>query len=213
MPTAGDPPDEQLDDGPDAVEDHPESWPVLSTEDISRGDAPFAVRRDLVGDPRGETTFWRVVVEHPGAVVVLAVDDDERVLVLRQYRHPAGVRFVELPAGLLDKADEDPVEAARRELLEEAGVAAEDWTHLNTIHNSPGISDERVEVYLARDVREVPGRGGFVPEHEEADMSVGWVPFGELLQAVLERRVTDGPLLTAVLTYAVRNGISGRASL
>jgi ADP-ribose pyrophosphatase len=130
--------------------------------------------------------------------------------VLRQYRHPSGIRFVELPAGLLDKPGEDPVEAARRELAEEAAVAAEEWTHLNTIHNEPGISDERLEVYLARGLSHVPERGGFVPEHEEADMSVHWVPFDELLQAVLDRRVTDGPLLTAVLTYAVIR--TGRAA-
>jgi ADP-ribose pyrophosphatase len=114
---------------------------------------------------------------------------------------------VELPAGLLDEPGEDPVDAARRELLEETGLAADEWTHLNTIHNSPGISDERVEVFLARGLREVPGRGGFVPEHEEADMTVHWVPVDDLLEAVLDRRVTDGPLLTAVLTYAVNNGI------
>lgn len=200
-------------DGPFELRDEAEQWPVRASEDISRGAAPFAVRRDLVGDPHGEAEFWRVVVEHPGAVVVLAVDDDERVLVLRQYRHPSGVRFVELPAGLLDEPGEDPVEAARRELIEEAGVTAEDWKHLNTIRNSPGISDERVEVYLARGLSPVPGRGGFVPEHEEANMTVHWVPFTDLLEAVLGRRVTDGPLLTAVLTYAVLNGISRPALL
>jgi ADP-ribose pyrophosphatase len=200
-------------DGPTELRDEDESWPVRATEDLSRGDAPFAVRRDLVGDPRGEAEFWRVVVEHPGAVVVLAVDDEERVLVLRQYRHPSGIRFVELPAGLLDHPGEDPVEAARRELVEEAGVAAGEWTHLNTIRSSPGISDERVEVYLARGLSAVPERGGFVLEHEEADMTVHWVPFDELLDAVLARRVTDGPLLTAVLTYAALNGISRRTVL
>jgi ADP-ribose pyrophosphatase len=141
------------------------------------------------------------------------VDDEERVLVLRQYRHPSGIRFVELPAGLLDHPGEDPVEAARRELVEEAGVAAGEWTHLNTIRSSPGISDERVEVYLARGLSAVPERGGFVLEHEEADMTVHWVPFDELLDAVLARRVTDGPLLTAVLTYAALNGISRRTVL
>jgi ADP-ribose pyrophosphatase len=200
-------------DRSEELHDDRERWPVQASEDLSRGDAPFAVRRDLVGDPGGEATFWRVVVEHPGAVVVLAIDEDEQVLVLRQYRHPSGHRFVELPAGLLDHPGEDPLEAARRELLEEAALAADDWTHLNTIHNSPGISDERVEVYLARGLHDVPGRGGFVPEHEEADMTVHRVPFGELLDAVLERRVTDGPLLTAVLTYAVLNGISRSTSL
>lgn len=194
-------------DGPIELRDEPESWEVRATEDLLRGDGPFAVRRDVVAAPTGDVTFRRLVVEHPGAVVVLAVDDDERVLVLRQYRHPPAMRFIELPAGLLDQHGEDPVEAGRRELLEEAGYEAEEWTHLNTIRNSPGISSEVIEVYLARGLRHVPDRGGFEPEHEEADMTLHWASVADLVTAVLERRVTDGPLLTAVLTYALHDGI------
>jgi 8-oxo-dGTP pyrophosphatase MutT (NUDIX family) len=184
------------------LKDEPERWPVRATEDIWRGAAPFAVRRDVVSRPGHDETFGRVVVEHPGAVVVLAVDDDERALVLRQYRHPSGMRFVELPAGLLDVPGEDPLLAARRELLEEGAVEAADWQHLNTIHNSPGISDERIEIYLARGLSGVPDRGGFQLEHEEADMTLHWVPVADLLDGVLRRTLTDGPLVTAVLTYA-----------
>jgi len=147
-----------------------------------------------------------VAVEHPGAVVVLAVDEQERALVLRQYRHPARMRIVELPAGLLDEPGEDPLAAARRELLEEGALEAEEWTHLNTVHSSPGISDERIEIYLARGLREVPDRGGFVLEHEEADMSLHWVPVADLLDAALARRVTDAPVIIALLTYAVTRG-------
>jgi ADP-ribose pyrophosphatase len=188
------------------VADRPEAWPVVSTEDVLRGGAPFAVRRDVVRVPGGDETMTRVVVEHPGAVVVLAVDDQERALVLQQYRHPARTRFVELPAGLLDKEGEDPLVAARRELLEEGALEAEEWTHLNTVHSSPGFSDERIEVYLARGLRSVPDRGGFVLEHEEADMTLHWVPVAELLEAALARRWTDGPGLIALLTYAVTHG-------
>jgi 8-oxo-dGTP pyrophosphatase MutT (NUDIX family) len=154
----------------------------------------------------GDETMTRVVVEHPGAVVVLAVDEQERVLVLRQYRHPARLRFVEFPAGLLDKPGEDPLVAARRELLEEGAIEAEEWTHLNTVHSSPGFSDERVEVYLARGLRSVPDRGGFVLEHEEADMTLHWVPVAELLEAALARRWTDGSGLVGLLTYALTHG-------
>lgn len=186
------------------LEDQPESWPVHQTEDVWRGSMPFAVRRDLVSVPGQEERFWRLVVEHPGAVVILAVDEDERALVLRQYRHPAALRFVELPAGLLDRPGEDPLEAARRELLEEGGLEAEHWVHLNAIYNSPGISSERIDIYLATGLRHVPDRGGFEPEHEEADMSLHWVPVEALIDAVLLHRLTDGPLATAVLTYAVR---------
>ena len=156
--------------------------------------------------PDSDTTMTRVVIEHPGAVVVLAVDDEERVLVLRQYRHPARTRFVEFPAGLLDKAGEDPLVAAKRELLEEGALEAEEWSHLNTVTSSPGFSDERIEVYLARGLREVPERGGFVLEHEEADMTLHWVPVADLLEAALARRWTDGPGLVALLTYALVHG-------
>jgi ADP-ribose pyrophosphatase len=189
---------------PTDLRDVPESWDVERSEDLYRGDAPFALRRDLVRAPSGGEGFWRLVVEHPGAVVILAVDDEERALVLRQYRHPNETRFVELPAGLLDKPGEDPVVAARRELLEEAGVEAGDWLHLNTLHQSPGIMSERIEIYLARDLREVPDRAGFEPEHEEADMTLHRVPVDDLVDGVLARRLTDGPLATAVLTYVVR---------
>jgi ADP-ribose pyrophosphatase len=108
--------------------------------------------------------------------VILAVDEDERVLVLHQYRHPARMRFVELPAGLLDVAGEDPVEAARRELQEEALLLAKTWTHLFTTYSSPGLSSERIAYYLAQDLVPAPDRGGFEPAHEEADMTTEWVP-------------------------------------
>jgi ADP-ribose pyrophosphatase len=178
----------------------------VSSEDVLRGGAPFAVRRDVVQLPDSDDTMTRVVVEHPGAVVILAVDEQERALVLRQYRHPARTRFVEFPAGLLDKQGEDPLVAARRELLEEGALEADDWTHLSTVHSSPGFSDERIEVYLARGLRAVPDRGGFVLEHEEADMTLHWVPVADLLEAALARRWTDGPGLVALLTYALTHG-------
>jgi 8-oxo-dGTP pyrophosphatase MutT (NUDIX family) len=188
------------------VRDEPESWPVHETREVWRGPAPFGVRNDLVSAPGRDERFWRLVVEHPGAAAVLAVDDDERALVLRQYRHPAGMRFAELPAGLLDGPGEDPLTAARRELLEEGALEASEWHHLNTVHSSPGISSERIEVFLARGLTAVPDRGGFELEHEEADMTVAWVPVDALVDGVLERRLTDGPLATAVLTYqALRN--------
>lgn len=193
-------------DPEDQPEDQPEQWPVHVSVDILRGGAPFAVRRDEVSVPGTEETFSRLVLEHPGAVVVLAVDEDDRALVLKQYRHAAGKRFVELPAGLLDVPGEDPLIAARRELLEEAGLEATDWEHLTSVHTSPGYTDERIETYLARGLRDVPDRGGFQLVHEEADMTVHWVPVADLLAGVLARRLTDGPLATAVLTYAVRHG-------
>jgi len=190
----------------DGLVDTPQSWPVHGSEAIWRGEAPFAVRRDSVSLPDSMDSrerFGRVVVEHPGAVVVLAMDERDRVLVLRQYRHPIGRRMIELPAGLLDVPGEDPLVAAQRELREEAGLEAGHWIHLASMHTSPGISAELIEIYLAQGVR-AADRGDFLPQHEEAEMTAHWVPFGDLLEAVLERRLTDGPLAVAVLAHSVR---------
>ena len=136
-------------------------------------------------------------------MVILAVDDEERVLCLRQYRHPAGRRMVELPAGLLDVADEEPQAAAERELTEEAGLRAGTWTSLGSTYSSPGISAEVVHYFLARDL-ESADRGDFVAEHEEADMEVLWVPFAELLAAIRDGRVRDAPVIIAALTARER---------
>ena len=185
--------------------DPEEQWPVHATETIWDGGAPFSVRSDTISAPdRPGETFDRVVLEHPGAVVILALDDDERVFVLHQYRHPVGRRMVELPAGLLDEPGEDPLTAAVRELREEALLEAGTWEHLLTTYSTPGVSSERVEIYAATDLRDATDRGGFTPEHEEADMTASWVPFRELLDAFLERRLTDGPTGHALMAWALR---------
>jgi 8-oxo-dGTP pyrophosphatase MutT (NUDIX family) len=185
--------------------DVPQSWPVHEVEEVWRGPAPFSVRRDMISAPgKPDERFGRLVLEHPGAVVILAVDDQERALVLMQYRHPACMRLVELPAGLLDVEGEDPEVAARRELREEGVVLAEHWQHLFTTYSSPGLSSEKIAYYLATGLSVAPDRGGdFEPAHEEADMTLSWVPVDELVTGVLERRLTDGPLGLAVATYAM----------
>lgn len=187
-----------------ALSDRPDSWPVHDVERIWKGDAPFSVRRDLISAPgRPDERFGRLVLEHPGAVVVLAVDEQERALVLHQYRHPAAMRLVELPAGLLDDPDEDPVTAARRELQEEALLLAERWTHLFSTYSSPGLSSEKIAYYLAEGLSPAPDRGGFEPAHEEADMTTEWVPVEDLVHGVRDGRITDGPTAQAVLAYAL----------
>ena len=187
-----------------SLRDVPETWPVHEVERIWDGPAPFSVRRDIIstpGDP--DEHFGRLVLEHPGAVVILAVDDEERVLVLEQYRHPVGRRLVELPAGLLDVPGEDPVLAAARELREEGLVLAERWTHLMTTWSSPGLSSEKIVYYLATGLSAAADRDGFVPVHEEADMTMDWVSVADLLEAVRDGRVTDGPTAQAVLAYTL----------
>ena len=176
-----------------------------ASEAIWSGPAPFSVRRDHIAAPgRPDEHFGRLVLEHPGASVVLAVDAEENVLVLQQYRHPAQTRFVELPAGLLDVEGEDPLVAARRELREEGLLLAETWTHLLTAYPSPGLSSERMDIYLAEDLTQAPDRGDFVLRHEEADMTLAWVPLTDLVAGVLARRLTDGPLALAVMAYVLR---------
>lgn len=193
--------------GPDdqPLQDRPERWPVAGSEDLFRDDWVVALRADRVrrpGEPDGEP-FRRLVLEHPGAVIVLAIDADERVCLLRQYRHPAATRFVELPAGLCDVAGEDPEVTARRELEEEVSLAAASWTHLGSFHSSPGISAEVMHLYLARELS-AADPGDFAPEHEEAEMEVFWAPLADLTRAVVEGRVSDAPLALAVLLLVGR---------
>jgi 8-oxo-dGDP phosphatase len=193
------------------LEDVDESWPVVDSTDLHRDHWVVALREDMVLSPSHPEAepFRRLVLEHPGAAVVLAVDEEDRVVCVSQYRHAARRRFVELPAGLCDEEGEDPLEVARRELREEVLLAADDWTHLTSAYSSPGISSEVIHYYLARGLRDVD-RGDFELVHEEADMEVFRVPFTDLLEAVLAGRVTDAPVIVAVLTAHARGLVGAR---
>lgn len=186
---------------PDLLVDRPEQWPVTASRDIHRDDWVVALREDTVHRPgHPDEPFDRLVIEHSGAVMVLAVDDEERVCCLRQYRHVAGRRFVELPAGLCDAEGEDPLATAKRELREEVELEAREWRHLVSVYPSVGILAEQHHLYLARGLSPV-SRGDFAMEHEEADLEVFWTPMADLLDAVLDGRVQQSPLAVAVLTY------------
>ena len=177
------------------------SWPVTASVDLHRDDWLVALRSDTIHRPgHPEEPFARVVLEHPGAVIVLAVDDDERVACVRQYRHPATGTFLELPAGLRDSDGEDPLETAQRELLEEVELEATEWRELFALWPSAGISAERHVFYLARGLT-AGDRGDFALQHEEAEMEVLWVGVDELVDAVLDGRVTEEPIAVAVLAY------------
>lgn len=188
------------------IADEPCTWPVVGTHDIHRDAWVVALREDVVQRPgHPEETFARLSLEHPGAVVVLAVDEEERVCCLKQYRHSGQAVFVELPAGLCDAKGEDPQVTAARELQEEVELQAEHWRLLLTNYPSAGISSELHHIYLARGLSH-SGRGDFELHAEEAEMVVVWVPFEGLLDAVLDGRVREGPLVSAVLAYEVLRG-------
>ncbi|HET6816993.1 MAG TPA: NUDIX hydrolase [Mycobacteriales bacterium] len=162
------------------------------------------VRTDVVRMPSGDTAERDVVV-HPGAVGVIALDDDERVLFVQQYRHAVGHKCWEPPAGLLDESGEDPLEAARRELYEEAHVQAERWDVLVDAFTSPGMTDEAVRIYLARNVRAAEGerhRG----EHEELDMPTRWVSLDLAVDAVLAGHLHNPMAAMGVLATAAARG-------
>ena len=167
--------------------DTTESWPVVTSTVEAEGPL-LTMRTDRVRGPDGET-FDRQVVHHLGAVAIVAVDDGDRVLVLTQYRHPVQQRLVELPAGLLDVAGEDPLAAAVRELAEEAQLTASRWSVLVDLLTSPGFSDEAVRIYLAEGLSAAAVPDGFEAAHEEADMGRHWVPLPDLVATVLSGEV------------------------
>jgi 8-oxo-dGTP pyrophosphatase MutT (NUDIX family) len=146
----------------------------------------------------------RDVVRHPGAVAVIALDEDGHVVLVEQYRHPMMSRMWEAPAGLRDVDGEPALVTAQRELAEEAGLQAEQWTPLLELALTPGGSDEIISVFLAEKLSacEVVD---FVPEGEEADIVVGRFPLQEVIEAVLAGRIRNATLACAVLALGLRN--------
>jgi 8-oxo-dGDP phosphatase len=187
------------------LRDEPAHWPVVSSAELVRGRL-VTVRTDKVRMPDGELAERDVVI-HPGAVAVLALDDAQRVLVIRQYRHPVGRLLWEIPAGLRDVSGEPPWATARRELLEEAGYRARDWRVLADYYTSPGFSTERLRVFLARDLEFVPeSERDFVPEGEETQLVPAWLPLDEAVRKVLAGELHNGVAALAILAgYAARS--------
>ncbi|MFF8832719.1 NUDIX domain-containing protein [Streptomyces sp. NPDC015131] len=186
------------------IKDTPEEWRVTATTVPFRGNKT-SVRTDDVVMPDG-TVVRRDYQVHPGSVAVLALDDDDRVLVLRQYRHPVRHKLWEIPAGLLDVPGENPLSAAVRELYEEAHVKAETWHVLTDVYTTPGGCDEAVRVFLARGLSAADGERFEVAE-EEADMELARVPLDELARGVLAGELHNTCLVVGVLSVlAARAG-------
>jgi len=171
---------------------------VTSSERVFEGRA-WDIRRDEFAF--AAHTITREYMDHPGAVAVLAIDDQDRVLLINQYRHPIGLRDWELPAGLLDVDGEPPLDTARRELAEEADLMAEHWSELITFHTSPGGSNETLHVFEARGL--LPTQA-FARTEEEAEIVTRWVSLDEAVDAVLEGRLSNSILIIAVLAAHAR---------
>ena len=148
----------------------------------------------------GEDVITREFVDHTGAVAVLALDDEGRALVIGQYRHPVRTRDWELPAGLLDVAGESALDAAARELAEEADLQASEWNVLLDVFPSPGGSSESIRIFLARGLR--PTGSTFARTHEEADIELRWIALDELVAAILTGGLHNGTMITGVLAAA-----------
>jgi 8-oxo-dGTP pyrophosphatase MutT (NUDIX family) len=148
-------------------------------------------------------TATRDIQLHPGAVAVIALDEDERVLLIRQYRHPVGTYLFEPPAGLLDEPDEEPWRTAARELGEEAGFTASHWHVLLDVYLSPGGSSEGIRIYLARGLTALPDGREHTGEAEEAHLPRAWVPLDEARDLVLSGRIGSPTAVAGILAAVV----------
>lgn len=171
--------------------------PVLSSEVVHHG-LIWDVVRDEV-DLGESGTVRREYVRHPGAVAVIALDEQDRVLLLRQYRHPVQAELWEPPAGLLDVPGEDLRAAAARELAEEADLTAGSWWVLADYLTTPGGSTESLRVFLARDLAPVPEDRRHVRQDEESEIVARWFPLDEAVEAVLGGRVRNPSTVVGVL--------------
>jgi ADP-ribose pyrophosphatase len=182
----------------DDVHDVPASWEVLETKERFRGRV-ITVVTDTVRMP-GDEVADRDYVVHPGSVAVVALDEEDRVLLLRQYRHPLRRLLWELPAGIRDVQGEPLVGCAARELAEEAGYRAKTWHTLLDICTSPGMANERIRVFLARDLSEIPEEeNGFVRQHEEVDMPIVWLPLIDAANRALTGMIHNAPAVAGIL--------------
>jgi 8-oxo-dGTP pyrophosphatase MutT (NUDIX family) len=195
--------------GSDELVDVPLAWPVESSIVRAQGKITSYVE-DQVRTPDGQL-ITREYLKHPGAVGVIALDDHDRVALVRQYRHPVRHRLIEPPAGLLDVEGEGYLATVKRELAEEVGLAAGTWAVLVDLFTTPGILGESLRIYLARDLEVVDDPDGYVREGEEAHMDTVWASLDDLVEAVLDGRLHNPTVVSGVLaawTARERDGFS-----
>jgi 8-oxo-dGTP pyrophosphatase MutT (NUDIX family) len=189
------------------VEDPPpDGWPVAGTEEHYRNWL-VSVRTDKVVMPDSHQAE-RTVITHIGAVGILALDERDRVLMIRQYRHPVARQLWEIPAGLRDVTGEALADTARRELLEETGHVAREWHVLLDSYSSPGIITERMRIFLARGLEAADS--GYQRQGEEKFLETAWVPLAEAVAAALAGKLHNGATLQGVLAGYIAS--SGRFS-
>ena len=176
------------------------SWAVVSSRQAYRGRL-IGVRVDEVRMP-GDRTAVREVIEHPGAVGIVALDDADQVVLIRQYRHASSGYYVELPAGLLDVPGEPAPLAAGRELAEETGLRAVTWHTLVDVRPSPGMTNEAVRVFLARGLTPVPEAERHVGVDEETDLHVHRVALDDAVRGVLAGEIENGIAVAGLLAAA-----------
>ncbi|QZY51242.1 NUDIX domain-containing protein [Leucobacter tenebrionis] len=175
--------------------------PVLDSELLVRGRV-WDVRRDRF--EFGGDVLTREYLDHTGAVAVVALDADDRVLLIQQYRHAIAHRDWEIPAGLMDAPGESGLLAAQRELAEEADLQASRWDLLLDLFLSPGGTSEAMRIFLARDLS--PAEHDYVRGEEEAELVPRWVPLDEVVEAVLAGRVQNAVTVSGVLAAAASRG-------
>lgn len=185
----------------------PDGWPVAATEEHFRNWL-VSVRTDKVVMPDSQQAE-RTVITHIGAVAVLALDERDRVLMIRQYRHPVARQLWEIPAGLRDVTGEALADTARRELLEETGHVAREWHVLLDSYSSPGIITERMRIFLARGLEAADS--GYQRQGEEKFLRTAWVPLAEAVAAALAGKVHNGATVQGILAgyIASSGGFSG----
>ncbi|MDD9206883.1 NUDIX hydrolase [Georgenia sp. 10Sc9-8] len=179
--------------------------PVLASTRLHEGRVFDLVADEVRLEADDAEPVVREYLDHPGAVAILALrgdDDDAELLLVRQYRHPVRAMLWEIPAGLLDVAGEDYLEAARRELYEEADLRADRWHVLVDYFTSPGGSDESLRIYLARDVTEVAPEQRHERSEEERDMATRWVKLEDAVAAVHSGALHNPSAVTGVLAAA-----------
>jgi 8-oxo-dGDP phosphatase len=193
------------------IADTPLAWPVEDSRTLVKGHIGTFVEDDI-RTPDGKL-ITREYLRHPGAVGIIALDDHDRVALVRQYRHPVRQRLVEPPAGLMDVDGESSVASARRELAEEVGLAAATWHVLIDPYSSPGIIGEALRIFLARDLSPVDAPAGFEREGEEAQMDIVWATLDDLVEAILDGRLHNPSMVSGVLAAWTARARDGFASL